>query len=78
MTTLTVTAKGQVTLRQDVLQHLGVQPGENIELELLPNGRGLLRAALPPSHFEVFLDWMVERNSKDGEDGAAGSGPVAQ
>ncbi|MFN9685015.1 MAG: AbrB/MazE/SpoVT family DNA-binding domain-containing protein, partial [Cyanobacteriota bacterium] len=27
MATLTVTAKGQVTLRQDLLRHLGVQPG---------------------------------------------------
>ena len=30
MSTLTVTAKGQVTLHQDLLQHLGVQPGEKI------------------------------------------------
>jgi bifunctional DNA-binding transcriptional regulator/antitoxin component of YhaV-PrlF toxin-antitoxin module len=28
MSTLTVTAKGQVTLRKDVLEHLGVHPGE--------------------------------------------------
>ena len=28
MSTLTVTAKGQVTLRKDILKHLGVQPGE--------------------------------------------------
>ena len=30
MSTLTVTAKGQVTLRRDLLEHLGVQPGEKI------------------------------------------------
>jgi hypothetical protein len=30
MSTLTVTAKGQVTLRKDVLEHLGVHPGEKI------------------------------------------------
>ena len=28
MTTLTVTARGQVTFRRDVLQHLGIRPGE--------------------------------------------------
>ncbi|CBS89324.1 protein of unknown function (plasmid) [Azospirillum lipoferum 4B] len=28
---LTVTAKGQVTLRQAVLDHLGVKPGERVE-----------------------------------------------
>lgn len=30
MSTLTVTAKGQVTLRKDLLEHLGVHPGEKI------------------------------------------------
>lgn len=40
MTTLTVTARGQVTFRKDVLQHLGIRPGDKIELNLLPDGRG--------------------------------------
>jgi bifunctional DNA-binding transcriptional regulator/antitoxin component of YhaV-PrlF toxin-antitoxin module len=44
MATLTVTERGQVTLRKEYLQHLGVRPGEKIELTLLPNGRGELRA----------------------------------
>ncbi len=39
MTTLTVTSKGQVTLRKDVLEHLGVRPGDKIEVEKLPSGR---------------------------------------
>jgi AbrB family looped-hinge helix DNA binding protein len=39
MSTLTVTARGQVTIRKEVLQHLGIQPGEKIELYLLPDGR---------------------------------------
>jgi AbrB family looped-hinge helix DNA binding protein len=47
MTTLTVTAKGQVTLRKDVLQHLGVRPGEQIALDKLPDGRIEVRAARP-------------------------------
>ncbi|WP_144430426.1 MULTISPECIES: AbrB/MazE/SpoVT family DNA-binding domain-containing protein, partial [Pseudomonas syringae group] len=32
MTTLTVTARGQVTFRKDVLQHLGIRLGDKIEL----------------------------------------------
>ncbi len=44
MTTLTVTARGQVTFRKDVLQHLGVQPGDKIRLDLLPDGRAELTA----------------------------------
>ncbi|WP_419758921.1 AbrB/MazE/SpoVT family DNA-binding domain-containing protein [Acidisoma sp.] len=42
---LTVTAKGQVTLRQAVLEHLGTKPGEKVEVDLLPDGRVELRAA---------------------------------
>jgi bifunctional DNA-binding transcriptional regulator/antitoxin component of YhaV-PrlF toxin-antitoxin module len=45
MSTLTVTGKGQVTLRKDVLQHLGVQPGEKITVDKLPDGRVEVRAA---------------------------------
>lgn len=45
MTTLTVTAKGQVTLRKDVLRHLGVQPGEKISVDKLPDGRIEVKAA---------------------------------
>ena len=44
MTTLTVAARGQVTFRKEVLQHLGIKPGERIELELLPDGRAELKA----------------------------------
>jgi hypothetical protein len=44
MSTLTITAKGQVTLRKDVLEHLGVHPGEKITVDKLPHGRVELRA----------------------------------
>jgi AbrB family looped-hinge helix DNA binding protein len=36
---LTVTAKGQVTLRQAVLDHLGLKPGDKVGVSLLPDGR---------------------------------------
>lgn len=44
MATLTVTSRGQVTFRKDVLKHLGIEPGGKIELDLLPNGRAALHA----------------------------------
>ncbi|HEU0083589.1 MAG TPA: AbrB/MazE/SpoVT family DNA-binding domain-containing protein [Bradyrhizobium sp.] len=47
MNTLTVTAKGQVTLRKDLLQHLGIQPGEKVAVEKLPDGRIEVKAARP-------------------------------
>ena len=33
--TLTVTAKGQITLRKEVLNHLGVRPGDKLDIDLL-------------------------------------------
>ena len=32
-TTLTVTAKGQITLRKEVLRHLGIGPGDKIAVD---------------------------------------------
>ena len=46
MTTLTVTAKGQITLKQDLLKHLGVTPGQKIAADKLPDGRVVVRAAV--------------------------------
>ena len=42
---LTVTAKGQVTLRRAVLDHLGVRPGAKVSVSLLGDGRVELVAA---------------------------------
>ena len=47
MSILTVTAKGQVTLRKDVLEHLGVHPGEKIAVNKLPDGKIEVKAARP-------------------------------
>lgn len=64
MTTLTVTARGQVTFRKDVLQHLGIRPGEKIELDLLPDGRGMLRAARPTGSIDGFVGLLAGQTSK--------------
>ena len=47
MSTLTVTAKGQVTLRKDLLKHLGIHPGEKIAVDKLPDGRIEMKAVRP-------------------------------
>lgn len=64
MALLTVTAKGQVTLRKEVLQHLGIGPGERVELDLLPDGRGLLRAARPAGSIDAFVGMLAGRSKK--------------
>ena len=52
MTTLTVTAKGQVTLRKNVLQHLGIGPGDKVEVDLDPGGKVVLKAERPTGSIE--------------------------
>ena len=47
MSTLTITAKGQITLRKDLLKHLGVQPGDKIVVDKLPDGRIEMKPAGP-------------------------------
>ena len=64
MATLTVTSRGQVTFRKKVLQHLGIKPGEKIALDLLPDGRGLLRAAKPSGKIEDFFGVLAGKTKK--------------
>ncbi|WP_429500510.1 AbrB/MazE/SpoVT family DNA-binding domain-containing protein (plasmid) [Robbsia andropogonis] len=58
MSTLTVTARGQVTFRKEVLQHLGIKPGERIELDLLPDGRAELKAAQAKGSFRELRGFL--------------------
>ena len=64
MTMLTVTARGQVTFRKDVLQHLGINPGDRIELDLLPDGRGMLKAARHAGTIDDFVGLLAGRTQK--------------
>ncbi len=64
MPTLTVTARGQVTFRKDVLHHLGIKPGEKIELDKLPDGRVALRAAKLSGTIDAFLGLLSGKTKK--------------
>ncbi len=44
MTTMTVTEQGKATLPEEVLEHLGIRPGEAVRIDLLPDGRAELKA----------------------------------
>jgi bifunctional DNA-binding transcriptional regulator/antitoxin component of YhaV-PrlF toxin-antitoxin module len=62
---LTVTAKGQVTLRQAVLEHLGAKPGQKVGVALLPDGRVELRAVgagAPLSRLRGILRHKISRS----------------
>ena len=55
MASLTVTAKGQVTLKRELLEHLGVQPGQLVDFEKLPGGEVRVRATCPAGSIDNFL-----------------------
>jgi AbrB family looped-hinge helix DNA binding protein len=58
MSTLTVTAKGQVTLRKDLLEHLGVHPGDKISIEKLPGGRVEVKAVRPTGNISNAFGFL--------------------
>jgi antitoxin PrlF len=55
MASQAVTAKGQVTLKRELLQHLGVRPGERVDFDKLPGGELRVRAARPTGTIDDFL-----------------------
>lgn len=64
MTILSVTERGQVTFRKSVLQHLGIKPGEKMELELLPDGRGVITAARQKSQVDGLIGLLAGKTDK--------------
>jgi bifunctional DNA-binding transcriptional regulator/antitoxin component of YhaV-PrlF toxin-antitoxin module len=62
MVTLTITAHGQVTLRRELLAHLGVGPGDGVTIEKLTNGRIELRAARPSGEIAAVFDLLKRPN----------------
>jgi bifunctional DNA-binding transcriptional regulator/antitoxin component of YhaV-PrlF toxin-antitoxin module len=64
MTTLTITSRGQVTFRKEVLQHLGLKPGDKLEIDLLPSGQGLIKAAPASGAIDDVIGLLAKRRKK--------------
>jgi bifunctional DNA-binding transcriptional regulator/antitoxin component of YhaV-PrlF toxin-antitoxin module len=62
MASLTITSKGQVTFRKDILRHLGVGPGEKVSVEKLPNGRVEVRAQPGSGRIEDFFGFLARED----------------
>jgi bifunctional DNA-binding transcriptional regulator/antitoxin component of YhaV-PrlF toxin-antitoxin module len=62
MPKLTVTAKGQVTLRKELLQHLGVLPGDQLIVDMRPDGKVEMQAAQPVGRISDIFDLFKRRN----------------
>jgi AbrB family looped-hinge helix DNA binding protein len=61
MSTLTITAKGQITLRKDLLKHLGVRPGEKVSVDKLPDGRIEMKAARPTGKISDVFGFLKRK-----------------
>jgi len=46
------------------MRHLGIKPGEKIELDLLPDGRGMIRAARPGGTIDDFIGFLAGKTKK--------------
>lgn len=64
MATLTVTERGQVTFRKDLLKHLGINAGEKIEVEMMPEGKVTLSASRPRGTIKDFYGVLAGKTKK--------------
>jgi len=61
MPTLTVTAKGQITLKQELLRHLNVAPGQKVDVEKLSDGRLAVGASAKTGSIENFIGSLEQK-----------------
>lgn len=64
MSRSTITSHGEVTLQPEVLHHLGVKASDEIEIDLLPDGRGVIKAAKPAGSLNAFFGLLAGRSDK--------------
>ena len=63
MSTLTITAKGQITLKQELLRHLNVAPGQRVEVNKLPDGRLMVEAAPRTGSITEFCGCLAKKGT---------------
>ncbi len=63
MTTLTITSKGQVTFKKNLLKHLDSRPGDRLDVSLLPGGRLEVKAA-PADGIESVFGMLSGKTGK--------------
>jgi antitoxin PrlF len=63
MATLTVTAKGQITLKQELLRHLNVTPGQKVGVDMLPDGRLLVRRVTQKGSIVAFSGSLAKKGT---------------
>ena len=63
MDTLVVTADGKIALGKDLLEHLGVQCGQQVTIEKLPDGRIAIKAFRPTGSISGAFGFLRREGS---------------
>jgi len=59
-----VSMRGQVTLKRELLRHLGVEPGGQIVFDKMPDGEVRLRAARPGGGIDGFIGLLAGKSKR--------------
>jgi len=59
MPIVSTTSRGQITLRKEILQHVGVKPGDKLEIDMLPGGEFRGRAARKKGKIEDVFGMLT-------------------
>jgi bifunctional DNA-binding transcriptional regulator/antitoxin component of YhaV-PrlF toxin-antitoxin module len=63
MATLKVTAKGQITLKQELLRHLNIAPGQKVEVDMQPDGRLVVQPAAKTGSIAAFSGSLAKKGT---------------
>ena len=64
MVRLKITSKGQVTLKKEVLEHLGIKPGDEIDVDLLPERRAAIHSISAKRPIETVFGMFKNTTGK--------------
>jgi len=59
MPIVSTTSRGQITLRKEILQHVGIKPGEKLEIDMLPGGEFRGRAVRKKGKIEDVFGMLA-------------------
>ena len=63
MAIVSTTSRGQVTLRKEIFQHVGITPGEKLEIDLLPGGEFRGRAVRKSGKIEDVFGMLAGKTN---------------
>ena len=63
MTVLTITAKGQITLKQELLRHLNITPGQKVQVDKMPDGRLTVRPVPQKGSIAAFSGCLASKDT---------------